>query len=234
MKPDVQHSQFFPPVEMAGPEGLLALGASLEIPILIDAYTHGIFPWPFGEGEYPLAWWSPDPRAILPLDRIHLPRRLRRTCRSGRFQVTCNRAFREVMLGCGQAENRKGETWITREMVEAYFSLFEAGLAKSVETWREGELAGGVYGVGIGGFFAAESMFYRHRDASKVALAHLLAHLKKRGYSLVDIQMLTPHTERFGGIEIARTEYLDRLQQALSLPVSYGKNLTPWEDDVFR
>ncbi len=223
-KHDLPRSRFFPPVEQASPEGLLALGGSLAPEWLLDAYQHGIFPWPFDE-DAPIAWWSPDPRAVIELDAFHVSRRLRRTLRSGRFQVTCDRDFAGVIAGCAAAPGRVGRTWITPAMVDAYTELFERGHAHSVEAWRDGRLAGGVYGVAIGGIFAAESKFYRSRDGSKVALAHLVAHLRARGYRLLDIQQLTPHTARLGAIEVPRDAYLRRLAEAVALRVSFGERL---------
>jgi leucyl/phenylalanyl-tRNA--protein transferase len=146
-------------------------------------------------------------------------RRLQRTLRSGRFQVTVNQAFAEVIRGC--ADRCDQGTWITPDMIAAYERLHELGYAHSVEAWREGELAGGIYGVAIGGLFAGESMFTRRRDASKVALVHLVARLRQRGYQLFDIQLLTEHTARLGAVEIPRAEYLARLRQALARPVTF-------------
>ena len=198
------------------------MGGSLEPEWLLDAYRHGIFPWPMGDEELPL-WWSPDPRAIIEFDRLHVSRRLRRTLESGRFEVTCDRDFAGVIGGCATAGGREWETWITRDMIAAYTRLAELGVAHSVEAWHDGRLAGGVYGVAIGGLFAAESMFYRIRDASKVALVHLVRHLRSCGYVLMDIQQLTPHTARLGAIEISRKTYLVRLSQAIALPVRFGE-----------
>jgi leucyl/phenylalanyl-tRNA--protein transferase len=218
--------KFFPPAERATPDGLVALGGRLAPELLLDAYQHGIFPWPFcDDDEGPMAWWSPDPRAIIELDGLHVSRRLRRTCRSGRFQPTCDRDFGGVIRGCAAGKDRVGQTWITPAMISAYTRMFELGHAHSVEVWCEGQLAGGLYGLAIDGLFAAESKFYAVRDASKVALVHLVRHLRARGYSLLDIQQLTPHTARLGAIAIPRTEYLIRLAHALALPVSFGDRL---------
>ena len=192
---------------------------------LLDAYAHGIFPWPFGDDRNPMAWWSPDPRGILELDGLHISRRLRRTLRQGRFELSCDLAFREVMGACATGPGRQGGTWITPGMLEAYTRLHKTGFAHSVEVWREGQLVGGTYGVGIRGLFAAESKFYRERDASKVALAYLVRHLQGRGYTLLDLQMITPHTERLGAIEIPREEYFDRLAEALEQDVTFGEEL---------
>jgi len=219
--PRLPPSRFFPPVEVADSDGVLALGGSLAPEWLLDAYGHGIFPWPFNE-DAPIAWWSPDPRAIIELERFHVARRLRRTLRSGRFEVTCDGDFSGVIRGCATAGGRAGRTWITPAMIEAYTRLFELGHAHSVEAWFEGRLVGGTYGVAIGGLFAAESKFYQVRDASKVALAHLVAHLRARGFRLFDIQQLTPHTARLGAIEIPRKTYMRRLAQALAVPVTFG------------
>jgi len=215
-------SRFFPPAELVEPEGLVGFGGKLTPERLLDAYQHGIFPWPIGDAAAPIAWWSPDPRAIIELHRFHVPRRLARTCRSGRLHVTLDRDFVGVIHGCANAAGRQGETWLTRPMIAAYIRLFELGHAHSVEAWHEDSVAGGVYGVAIAGLFAAESMFYRTGDASKVALVHLVAHLRQRGYSLLDVQQLTPHTARFGACEIPRTQYLSRLAKALAERVTFS------------
>jgi len=217
-------SRFFPAAELANAEGLLAVGGELKPEWLLDAYRQGIFPWPVID-EGPILWWSPDPRAIIELDCFHVSRRLRRTCRSGRFEVSIDRAFAAVIHGCASAAGRIGQTWLTPEMIEAYVQMFELGYAHSVEVWHEGQLAGGVYGIAIAGLFAAESKFYRLRDASKVALVHLVAHLRRREYHLLDIQQLTPHTARLGAIEISRARYLTRLADALARPVTFGDRL---------
>lgn len=216
-------SQFFPSPEHADREGLIGFGGELSPEWLVDAYRHGIFPWPITDFEAPLAWWSPDPRAIIEFDRFHVSRRLRRTCRSGKFQVTRDRDFAGVIQGCAMAPSRRGQTWLTSEMIDAYIRLHELGHAHSVEVWHQNELAGGVYGVTIGGLFSAESKFFRVRDASKVALAHLINHLRERGYSLIDIQQLTPHTARLGAVAIRRSEYLTRLAEAVVRPVTFEK-----------
>jgi leucyl/phenylalanyl-tRNA--protein transferase len=172
-----------------------------------------------------MLWWSPDPRAILPLDGMHISRRLERRLRSGTFETTCNRDFAGVLAGCATGHGRERGTWLTPHMRGAYLDLHERGRAHSVEAWHGGQLAGGVYGVAIGGLFAAESMFYRARDASKVALAALVAHLRRRGYQLLDIQQWTPHTGRLGAVEISRREYLTRLAGIVDLPVTFGELL---------
>lgn len=213
--------RFFPPPESADAHGLLGVGGHLSPEWLLDAYSHGIFPWPID--NHHLAWWSPDPRAIIELDRLHISRRLARTCRSRKFNLTSDRDFAGVIEGCATACGRKHHTWITPEMKAAYICLHELGYAHSVEAWRDGNLVGGTYGVALGGLFAAESMFYRVPDASKVALVTLVEHLRRRGYQLLDIQMLTPHTQKMGAIEIPRSVYLRRVAEAVKLPVSFGQ-----------
>jgi leucyl/phenylalanyl-tRNA--protein transferase len=214
-------SRFFPPAEDADADGLIGFGGKLTPEWLLDAYGHGIFPWPIGELDWPVAWWSPDPRAIIEFDRFHVSRRLRRTCQSGRFAVSLDRDFIGVIRGCATAGGRAGQTWLTKKMIAAYIRMHKEGHAHSVEVWRNAELSGGTYGVSIGGLFAAESMFYRATDASKAALVYLVEHLQRQGYALLDIQQLTPHTARFGAIEIPRREYLARLAEAIQRPVKW-------------
>lgn len=218
-------SRFFPPADQADADGLLAIGGRLTPQWLLDAYEHGIFPWPHAEIDDPMLWWSPDPRAIIEFEKFHVPSRLLRTCRNGKFEVTCDRDFAGVIQGCASAAGRIGGTWLTPRMIRAYVRLHELGHAHSVEAWHEGVLAGGTYGVAIGGLFAAESMFYRVSDASKVALVALVNHLKARHYELLDIQQLTAHTARFGAIEIPRGDYLRRLANAVQRPVTFGDRL---------
>jgi leucyl/phenylalanyl-tRNA--protein transferase len=218
-------SKYFPPAELAEPEGVVMFGGRLNVDWLLDAYGHGIFPWPIFDGTDIMVWWSPDPRAVFELDRFRVSRRLARTCRSGRFEITCDRDFHAVIAGCASASGRVGNTWLTPKMIAAYTQLFEQGHAHSIEVWHEGELAGGTYGVAMGGFFAGESMFHRVRDASKVALASLVEHLRARGFTLFDIQQCTSHTASLGAIDIPRQAYLRRLADALRLDVSFGDRL---------
>lgn len=215
-------SEYFPPIEYASADGLLALGGDLSTPRLLDAYRHGIFPWPFARGE-PLPWVSPDPRAILPLAGMVVSRRLRRRLNQGQFLPTSDRAFGQVIAGCGTEPDRRDHTWLFPEMIEAYTRLHREGHAHSVEVWQAGRLVGGVYGVAVGGCFCAESMFYRVRDASKAALYYLVEHLRRRGYVLLDIQQWTPHTGSLGAVEISREEYLALLSEARELPVTFGR-----------
>ncbi len=204
--------------ERADAAGLVGIGGDLSPRRLLDAYRRGIFP--FFDEHSPILWWSPDPRAIFELDGLHIARRLARTLRSGKFQVTVNRDFSGVIHGCA---DRPGDgNWITTDMVAAYTRLFELGHAHSVEVWHAGELAGGLYGVAIGGLFAGESMFTRVRDASKVALAHVVERLRQRGFELFDVQFLNDHTARMGAIAIARSEYLARLRRAVKCACSFA------------
>jgi len=207
-------SRYFPSVDDCDENGLLAVGGRLDPEWLLDAYMHGIFPWPTHEKQ-PMLWWSPDPRAVIDWKHVHFSRRLLQTCRGKRFEVTFNANFQQVIRLCAETHSQDGGTWLTPKMIKAYMKLHEHGYAKSVEVWHDEQLVGGVYGVAIRGLFAAESMFHIMTDASKVALVFLWERLKERGFSLVDIQMVTPHTQRFGGVEISRAEYLRRLDIAL-------------------
>lgn len=195
---------------------LVDIGGDLSPERLVAAYKKGIFPW-YNEAD-PVLWWSPDPRAIFELDGLKISRRLRRTLRSERFSISYDRDFAAVIRGCA---DRSEGTWITDEMLKAYEILHRSGYAHSIEVWHNGELAGGIYGVAIGGFFAGESMFTRVRDASKVALHHLMEHLRQRGFLLFDIQLITAHTARLGAIEIPRCQYLSRLRHAVNTPASF-------------
>lgn len=203
--------------EFADEMGLVAVGGDLSPRRLLEAYSSGIFPWYDAGG--PLLWWSPDPRAIFEMDGLHIAHRLARTLRSGKFRCTINQAFAQVIRGCA---DREEGTWITPDMMDAYERLHRLGLAHSVEAWCGTELAGGVYGVAIRGLFAAESMFTRRTDGSKVALAFLMKHLRRRGFQLFDIQMVTRHTLSLGAVEIPRRQYLDRLKKALRCEVTFA------------
>lgn len=199
-------------------DGLVAVGGELTVDGVLAAYRKGIFPW-YNEGS-PVLWWSPDPRAVFDLDGPLVSRRLARTYRGGGFNFTFDQSFREVMRAC--ADDRDDGTWITNAMLEVYCQLHRLGHAHSIETWQDGDLVGGLYGVTVGGLFAGESMFYRVTDASKVAMIRLFEHLRERGYVLFDTQFVTPHTQRLGAYEIPRREYFRRLTEALVLPVSFG------------
>ena len=216
--------RFFLPPTQSTPDGLVSISDDLSCERLLDAYRHGIFPWPVYV-EDPMLWWSPDPRAILPLGGMHVSKRLQRRLRAGEFQATCDRAFDEVIRGCSAGPGREGGTWLTDEMIDAYGAFHHQGHAHSVEVWQDGRLVGGTYGVAVGGLFAAESMYSQVRDASKVALARLVEHLNARGYQLLDVQQWTPHTGSLGVVEIPRDEYLRRLSEIVDLPVTFGEQL---------
>jgi leucyl/phenylalanyl-tRNA--protein transferase len=193
----------------------MASGA-LDPALVIRAYRDGVFPMALEGGE--IGWFSPNPRGVLPLDSFHVPARLARVMRSGRFEVSVDTAFEEVIRAC--AERDEG-TWISEEIIDCYLAIHRLGLAHSVETQAEGRLVGGLYGVHLGGAFFGESMFHRATDASKVALASLVDRLQRRGFRLLDTQWVTPHLEQFGAIEIPRREYLRQLREALALECAF-------------
>ena len=209
----------FPNPALAHPgEDIVAIGADLEPGTVLAAYRAGIFPMHLDTGE--LAWWSPDPRGILPLDRLHISHSLRSSMR--RFEVTVDAAFVDVMQACGDARRQQG--WITPDFVATYSALHRLGWAHSVEVWEaDGRLAGGLYGVSIGGLFAGESMFHHARDASKVALVALVDILRADGRDrLLDVQWRTDHLASLGVVEVPRREYLARLATALDLPSAFA------------
>jgi len=180
--------------------------------LLLQGYRLGVFPMAMEDGA--IEWFSPDPRAILPLEEFHVPHALRRVLRKEVFEIKIDNRFGEVIRACAKRE----DTWINREIVESYERLHELGYAHSVETWSNGKLAGGLYGVAIGGAFFGESMFHRERDASKIALVALVEHLRAKKFALLDTQWLTPHLQQFGAIEISREHYLRLLARAVELP----------------
>ncbi len=182
--------------------------------ILLDFYRRGVFPMAMN-GE--LRLFSPDPRGVIPLEKFHIPHGSRKTLRDLAWKVTVNAAFEEVVLGCADRE----ETWIDETIFGSYVELHRLGHAHSVEVWRDGELAGGLYGVAIGAAFCGESMFSRMPGASKVALASLVERLRGRGFTLLDTQWVTPHLEKFGACEIPRSEYLEKLEKAVEMTASF-------------
>jgi leucyl/phenylalanyl-tRNA--protein transferase len=208
----------FPPIERAlrDPNGLLAAGGDLSPERLIDAYSRGVFPW-FGEDD-PLLWWSPDPRMVLFADELHVSRSLRKVIRSGRFTVTFDTAFLDVMRGCAEPREGQEGTWITPAMLQAYTRLAMLGYAHSVEAWAGGALAGGLYGVAIGRMFFGESMFSRQSDASKVAFACLVRHLQRWGFPMIDCQMSTPHLATLGARDIRRADFLREVRRLVQAP----------------
>ena len=200
----------FPDPRWAAAEGLLAVGGDLSPERLVLAYKIGIFPW-YGENE-PIMWWSPDPRCVLITGNVYVSTRLERVIRQGRFRLTCNRAFAQVVEACANARTSQGEeTWLIAEMQVAYQKLYELGFAHSVEAWYGNELAGGLYGVALGKFFFGESMFHSQPNASKVVLAQLARHLEREGFALLDCQVPNPHLISMGACHIGREDFLQRL-----------------------
>jgi len=210
----------FPDPRQSDKHGFIGQGGDFEPSTIVAAYIRGIFPWPHTDAEY--LWFSPDPRAVIAIDGLHVPRRLGRTIRAGGFRASIDGAFEEVMTRCGG--EREGGTWITPALIDGYTRLHALGWAHSVEVWdAQGTLAGGLYGVGVGAMFGAESMFHSQTDASKVAMVALLQHARAIGIELIDVQVLTPHTARMGAIEIARDEYLDRLAHAVGRRIDWRR-----------
>jgi leucyl/phenylalanyl-tRNA--protein transferase len=218
----------FPPVDLAltDPNGLLAAGADLSPARLIDAYTRGIFPW-FGDDD-PVLWWSPDPRMVLYSAELRVSRSLRRVVRAGRFHVTLDTAFSDVMAGCAEPRPGQDGTWITPEMTEAYARLAAGGYAHSVEAWVDGGLAGGLYGVTVGRMFFGESMFTRVTDASKVAFVHLVRQMERWGMPMLDCQMSTSHLASLGAREIPRADFVREVRRLVSQPAIPA----PWRLDA--
>ena len=215
----------FPPVERAlkAPNGLLAAGGDLSSERLLDAYRHGIFPW-FSEGE-PLLWWSPDPRMGLHTTEFKLSRSLSKSLRNRGYEVRIDTAFEAVLEGCAGPRRHQPGTWLSAEMRAAYTGLHQLGYAHSFETWLEGRLVGGLYGIAIGRMFYGESMFARETDASKVALATLVGTLQAKGFPIVDCQMNTSHLASLGAREINRADFL----RAVAALVNYAEPPGRWE-----
>lgn len=214
----------FPPIERAlkNPNGLLAAGADLSIERLLEAYRRGVFPW-YSNGQPPL-WWSPDPRMVLFCAELKVPRSLAKSIRNKGYEVRIDTAFPEVLKGCAQPRRNEPGTWLGADMRVAYARLHQEGYAHSFETWRQGELVGGLYGVALGRMFYGESMFSSATDASKVALVELVSFLKTRDYPLIDCQMYTPLLESLGAREIPRREFL----RALASLVNYPEPPSKW------
>ena len=208
----------FPDVDQAvtDPNGLLAAGGDLSVHRLVAAYQRGIFPW-FSEGQ-PILWWSPDPRMVLLPAEFKTSRSLAKTIRAGKFQITADTAFRQVVRGCQAPRDGQPGTWITPSIADAYYALHQAGIAHSVEAWHEGELVGVLYGVALGRAFFGESMFARAANASKVAFAALVRQLEHWQFGIIDCQMSTRHLASFGAREIARGEFTRRLSELIHYP----------------
>ncbi len=212
----------FPPLEAASPEGLLAVGGDLNPDRLLSAYRQGVFPW-FSDGQ-PILWWSPDPRAILYPANLHISRSLRKSLRTQDFEVTADRAFDRVIQRCAESRNAREGTWITSGMQEAYCTLHRMGYAHSIETWQNGQLVGGLYGLAIGKAFFGESMFSQITDASKTALVALAASLTTGGYHFIDCQVVSEHLNSLGAQAVPRDRFSSELKQAVEIPL----NGTPW------
>lgn len=219
---------WFPDPRLADADGLVAVGADLAPERLLHAYAHGIFPW--YDEEVPPLWWSPDPRAVLPVDGVHVSRRLARRLRQGRFAFSWDADFGAVLRAC--AADRDEGTWLVPEMVDAYERLHELGHAHSLEVWLGDELVGGIYGVHVGGLFAAESMFHRVTDASKAALVACVRSVAARGVRLFDVQLETPHLASMGAVHWPRARYLGELALVRALGVDLAGVEPCWEPGV--
>ena len=208
----------FPPLESAlrEPNGLLAAGGDLSPQRLIAAYSRGIFPW-FNPGE-PILWWSPDPRMVLFPGELKVSRSLHKTLKKQTCEIRFDTAFRQVMEACAAPRDGHSGTWITPAMIAAYTELHRQGVAHSVETWMEGKLVGGLYGVSLGRMFYGESMFSLATDASKIAFVHLVRQLERWGYGMIDCQMKTPHLASLGAREIPRAEFSQKLTELVNFP----------------
>jgi leucyl/phenylalanyl-tRNA---protein transferase len=202
------------PSPRGAPHDVIAIGGDLEVPTLLEAYRKGIFPWPID--DYPLTWFSPHRRGVLFFEELRISRSLAKVRRKSGLELTIDRAFEDVVERCASV-SRKGETgtWITPGIQEAYLRLHREGHAHSVEAWSGGRLAGGIYGVDAGGVFSGESMFHLEPNASKIALLHLIDHLRDRGAAWLDVQILTPHIEQMGGRQVGRRRFLDLLREGL-------------------
>jgi len=209
----------FPDPRQFDESGLVAIGGDLSSERLLSAYGSGVFPW-YDVGHPPM-WWSPDPRAVLDPAHLHISRSMRRVLAAGDFELTWNQSFERVMWECGQL--RSEGTWIVPEMIDAYTRLHREGHAHSLEVLCDSELVGGIYGVQVGALFAAESMFYRQSDMSKIALIGLVRSLFEAGIELFDVQFCTDHLERLGAFEVARDDYLDRLEAATAVAVDLSR-----------
>jgi len=212
----------FPPPELAEDDGLLAIGGDLSEKRLLLAYSMGIFPW-YSEGS-PILWWSPDPRLILIPEELKISRSLKQIIKKDIYKITMDASFESVIRSCAEVKrkNQRG-TWITDRMIDAYIKLHCSGYAHSVESWFEGELVGGLYGVSLGSAFFGESMFTKKCNASKVVFVKLVEHLQRWGFSLIDCQMITQHLIRFGARAIPRIEFMGMLTSALKIRTKRGK-----------
>lgn len=230
--PWLTNNDEFPPVQQAltEPNGLLAAGDDLAPARLLAAYRRGIFPW--YSDHQPVLWWSPDPRMVLLLGEFRMPRSLAKRLRRGDYQIRVDSAFAQVMRECAMPRSDDAGTWITEDMIAAYCELHRLGHAHCVETWIDGELAGGLYGVALGRAFYGESMFARVDDASKIAFAHLVRQLARWQFGMIDCQMNTAHLARFGAREIPRAEFSRKLTELVNYPSPAA--VWQFDDDLFR
>jgi leucyl/phenylalanyl-tRNA---protein transferase len=226
-----RREKIFPAGREANEYGVVAVGGRLTPLWVLNAYSQGIFPWPLDVNEDAvekvLGWFCPDPRSVLFPTDLHVPRRLNRKMRSGRFRITSDKAFAAVISECSGPRVIEGEletgTWITSEMKSVYVELHENGIAHSIEVWQENTLVGGLYGIAVGSIFCGESMFHHVSDASRVALCVLVQHLQKWGFSMLDVQQSTPHCNVLGAVDIPRTTYLELLETGLQVPMVFGE-----------
>ncbi len=202
--------------------------------LVLKAYACGVFPMSERKDDPSVFWVDPDWRGVIPLDAFHLPRRLARTVRSGKFQVTVNRDFNQVIRKCAESTPKRTESWINGGIVEVYNELHYQGNAHSIECWHGKNLVGGLYGVSLGAAFFGESMFSRERDASKVALVHLVDRLRAGGYALLDTQFVTPHLSNFGAIEVPRGTYLEQLRAALEREATFYPFESEFSPDILQ
>lgn len=215
----------FPDPESAllEPNGLLAAGGNLSVSTLLAAYRQGIFPW-YVDGQPPL-WWSPNPRAVIPTDRLHISRSLRRILTRGHYEIRVDFAFEAVLNSCAQPRAEGADTWINADMQRAYINMYRAGYAHSVECWIDGALAGGLYGVAVGAIFSGESMFSHRANASKIAMAHLVAGIRQAGFTVLDCQVPNPHLSSMGAILVPRTEFIGVLNSTAGRELDWPKSL---------
>ena len=228
MIPWLEPGEPFPPIDkaMQRPNGLLAAGADLSPARLIEAYSHGIFPW-FNADE-PILWWSPDPRMVLFPAELKVSRSLKKVIRNRDYEVRLDSAFTRVMQGCAQPRSGQRGTWISPVMIDAYTQLHQLGVAHSAETWIDGELAGGLYGIALGRMFYGESMFTEVTDASKIAFVHLVWQLRRWSFGMIDCQMKTAHLATFGAREIPRRDFMRRVSKL----IQYSPAPSPWRLDA--
>lgn len=218
---EIQNRRIFPPVDNATPEGLVAVGGTLYPEVLLNAYSHGIFPW-YSEDRMPILWWSPDPRMVLFFDDLHISRSMRRVLNRPTFSLSFDRDFEGVIRGCRAPRQYQKETWITDNMARAYTALHALGFAHSLEVWHRKQLVGGIYGLALGRCFFGESMFSRRDNVSKLAFIRIAQNLETRGYHFLDCQVSSDHLKTLGAREITRREYLEKLRSGLGYPTERG------------